>query len=1169
MNTILKIFDNIGFKFKQKDNQFIQYKGIPAFSGLDNSHAGYYIPYLARNASANLWEVGVGLVTYDDIANVVVMRHKVVKSSANDSAVTFTDPDKCEFYLFANQSNFDTGFANTIVINKSIHAYNCKATYLVDTTDQQVDIILPGDPLDNLDIEVKLVGGNNSVVVRENNGHIISVLSPLKSYVRTTYKNQWYVLSDNNDVVKFSTMASENNGLVSILSDPSGDPYSFQYNNGAGGFAGSTVYWGSGNKVLLGSDSESTAHTIIPTSGSGSVVFNSDRQHADFIVYGSGTRNLFFTYDGRLGLNIPSGSRPTTIFHVVNTLCQEGFRLENRNVCHPANMTLYHKPNGSLSNNTLVSQINLAAKNSADNKVDYAQIEAYSLNTTSTSEKGHLDLIVKSGATDLPVFSANPDQINIGYSGNNSLFIKKDGYSLLGYSGSLLGINSTSVAVSSTTMTFNGTTVSLQANSLTLGSGGSSITAQGSANIGSIQSSNITIPSIAASSILAVDTSNKVVVATGVTVNSYNTINFSAIPSGKFLTTIQNGTVTGIYDLDDYFYTDADIIWNKYNKRTATICLRQLTFDETVPLEEFSVGDQVAIESTGSTTIQYRFVTELDISSNVIAGMLLDQNVTATTTSNFKLYSVTKGGYLSISRDVQTGTIGNNSDIILSIRPGLATQFNTDQKNIDFKVYGAEQEPALYVKAHTDQPIVQSGYYHLFATRDDNIFAMIVTTGGIGLNNDYSSANFGYDVDDGLNLFTGILSDVGTNGKSSYYGTYDQNGNVAEWVEQVSLIDMTDAEEMVAGGSINTPNLPPDDNISPTGLRSIEFVVRTGCYDGVGFRISSVYNLTDDANIYASTGLNIDFASVTDPGNIADSRPFYIEDGGNFSLTSIDNLGVVDTFYRVSTTEITNSQYVKFLKAVATVDDRKLYDPRMYTDDTGGIRQIVLGGGDYDYTVKPVMDNKPVNFVSFISAIRFINWLHNGAQWSISESSVDETIDTGAYTVIPNGTNTHIVSKSRYRKYWLPNLNEWHKAAYFEPLTTPTATGVSAVMVRRSNPYTVLEDVTSSLYASMSVSGWLYVDHLIVGDNPLASSALPKRNIPPGSTDPEFACTTNSDCTGECEVCTGGFCAQSTYVCCVNDCCLAGTWNPVTQECFCNNCPDSGGGDDDFSPIFE
>ena len=65
MNTILKIFDNIGFRFKLQNNQFHQDKKISTFHFLDKSHIGYSIPYIARLVDSGLWEAGVGVVEFD------------------------------------------------------------------------------------------------------------------------------------------------------------------------------------------------------------------------------------------------------------------------------------------------------------------------------------------------------------------------------------------------------------------------------------------------------------------------------------------------------------------------------------------------------------------------------------------------------------------------------------------------------------------------------------------------------------------------------------------------------------------------------------------------------------------------------------------------------------------------------------------------------------------------------------------------------------------------------------------------------------------------------------------------------------------------------------------------------------------------------------------------
>jgi len=134
-------------------------------------------------------------------------------------------------------------------------------------------------------------------------------------------------------------------------------------------------------------------------------------------------------------------------------------------------------------------------------------------------------------------------------------------------------------------------------------------------------------------------------------------------------------------------------------------------------------------------------------------------------------------------------------------------------------------------------------------------------------------------------------------------------------------------------------------------------------------------------------------------------------------------------------------------------------------------------------------------------------------------------------------------------------LNQWHKAAYFEPTASTIGSGISSSMFRRPDPYEVVKYTDGALYASVSVSGWLYTDRLIVGDNPQASSPLPRRELIPGTE----SCSSNVDCFF-CEVCSeNGFCEQSSDICCESSCCF--DWDQVNGVCNnCLNCSDDGGG---------
>ena len=93
--------------------------------------------------------------------------------------------------------------------------------------------------------------------------------------------------------------------------------------------------------------------------------------------------------------------------------------------------------------------------------------------------------------------------------------------------------------------------------------------------------------------------------------------------------------------------------------------------------------------------------------------------------------------------------------------------------------------------------------------------------------------------------------------------------------------------------------------------------------------------------------------------------------------------------------------------------------------------------GPYSYSVKPGYANKPISYVSWYDAIRFVNWLQNGQGNGDTES--------GTYTITGGGKNSGsvLVPDVTTRTLWaaansfhwlLPSENEWYKAAYYNSL---------------------------------------------------------------------------------------------------------------------------------------
>jgi formylglycine-generating enzyme required for sulfatase activity len=141
--------------------------------------------------------------------------------------------------------------------------------------------------------------------------------------------------------------------------------------------------------------------------------------------------------------------------------------------------------------------------------------------------------------------------------------------------------------------------------------------------------------------------------------------------------------------------------------------------------------------------------------------------------------------------------------------------------------------------------------------------------------------------------------------------------------------------------------------------------------------------------------------------------------------------GSVGYSYWMGKYEVTNDQYCEFLNAVARSDTYGLYNRYDYKmdpqDERGGIVQT-QGSGGYEYTVKANMGNKPVNYVDWYDALRFVNWMQNG-QPSGAQGAL--TTETGVYTLTGPTSVGPLPTHSDLAHAWvLPTENEWYKAAY-------------------------------------------------------------------------------------------------------------------------------------------
>ena len=161
-----------------------------------------------------------------------------------------------------------------------------------------------------------------------------------------------------------------------------------------------------------------------------------------------------------------------------------------------------------------------------------------------------------------------------------------------------------------------------------------------------------------------------------------------------------------------------------------------------------------------------------------------------------------------------------------------------------------------------------------------------------------------------------------------------------------------------------------------------------------------------------------------------------IGNAGNADDTEGAGYGGVDYTYNIGKYEVTAGQYAEFLNAVAATDTYGLYAAKMNSDSRGcQITQNGISGSyTYDFSGRPSGTeadwvDRPVNYLSWGSAARFSNWLHNGQPTGAQGLS---TTEDGAYFLNGAVTDAPLTAVTRESDWtWaIPTEDEWYKAAY-------------------------------------------------------------------------------------------------------------------------------------------
>lgn len=184
------------------------------------------------------------------------------------------------------------------------------------------------------------------------------------------------------------------------------------------------------------------------------------------------------------------------------------------------------------------------------------------------------------------------------------------------------------------------------------------------------------------------------------------------------------------------------------------------------------------------------------------------------------------------------------------------------------------------------------------------------------------------------------------------------------------------------------------------------------------------------AGVEVTTSQGIEFVTVGDPGNAA-----YTGGPAVFGSPYLGR-GSVDYSFRMGRTEITTAQWVEFLNVVDTFD-RDLAQQFAPTTSFWGAGDTLGAppGSKWIYVstdLAPVPELVAVGGISWRAAAQYCNWLHNDKAPTLA------ALSSGAYDVStfgqnPDGSFTDQLTRSTGAKYWIPSLDEFLKASYYDP----------------------------------------------------------------------------------------------------------------------------------------
>ncbi len=142
--------------------------------------------------------------------------------------------------------------------------------------------------------------------------------------------------------------------------------------------------------------------------------------------------------------------------------------------------------------------------------------------------------------------------------------------------------------------------------------------------------------------------------------------------------------------------------------------------------------------------------------------------------------------------------------------------------------------------------------------------------------------------------------------------------------------------------------------------------------------------------------------------------------------------GSVPYVYRIEKTEITTAQWVRFYNAFSARPDPAPISLIGHPVWWGASIDPSYHGPGTRYIAPGVAGQLPVAGIDWRTAARFCNWLCNNK--STDYSALDHgAYDTSTFGYDAQGRFTDQVAHTPGAQYWIPTLDEWIKAAHFDP----------------------------------------------------------------------------------------------------------------------------------------